>query len=83
MSSRPHGPFSAARLLLALTALVAALPGLPVATAVADVTDADAVRVAVASLEAALGPADLLIACAGIGRKTSTADFDAEEHDRA
>ena len=62
-----------------LAALVAALPGYPIATAVADVTDADAMRRAVAELEAALGPTDLLIACAGIGRKTSTAHFDAEE----
>jgi NAD(P)-dependent dehydrogenase (short-subunit alcohol dehydrogenase family) len=62
-----------------LAGLVASLPGCPVATAVADVTDAGAMRHAVGSLEAALGPTDLLIACAGIGRKTSTARFDAEE----
>jgi NAD(P)-dependent dehydrogenase (short-subunit alcohol dehydrogenase family) len=64
-----------------LAALVAALPGLPVATAVADVTDLAAMRQAVAALETQLGPTDLLIACAGIGRKTSTEDFSAEEFD--
>ncbi len=48
------------------------------AIAVADVTDAPAVREAVGRLEAQLGPTDLLIAGAGVGRETSAADFDAE-----
>ena len=59
----------------ALEALAADLKGQPVATAVADVTDAAAVREAVARLEARLGPTDLLIASAGVGRETSAADF--------
>ena len=41
-------------------------------------TDAPAVREAVGRLEAQLGPTDLLIAGAGVGRETSAADFDAE-----
>jgi NAD(P)-dependent dehydrogenase (short-subunit alcohol dehydrogenase family) len=45
------------------------------AVAVADVTDADAVRDAVAQLEGQVGPIDLLIASAGIGRETSAIDF--------
>ena len=48
------------------------------ATAVADVTDAAAVRTAVNRLEADAGPADLLIAGAGVGRETTAADFSAE-----
>ena len=62
-----------------LDGLVSALPGCSVATAVADVTDLAAMRRAVASLEATLGPTDLLIASAGIGRKTSAEEFSAEE----
>lgn len=61
-----------------LDALVAALPGKPVATAVADVTDLGATRDAVKRLEGQLGPADLLIASAGVGRGTSAEAFDAE-----
>ncbi len=49
------------------------------ATAVADVTDSAAVAAAVAALEATLGPTDLLIASAGIGRATPATDFNAEE----
>jgi NAD(P)-dependent dehydrogenase (short-subunit alcohol dehydrogenase family) len=63
----------------ALDNLAADLKGRPVATAVADVTDAAAVRDAVARLEAQLGPTDLLIASAGIGRETSATDFRAED----
>lgn len=58
-----------------LEALAAELKGKPLATAVADVTDAAAVREAVACLEAQLGPTDLLIASAGIGAETSATDF--------
>jgi short-subunit dehydrogenase len=49
------------------------------ATAVADVTDAAAVRAAVADLETRLGPTDVLIASAGIGRATPAPDFNAVE----
>ena len=49
-----------------------------VATAVADVTDLAGLRNAVAQLEAQLGPTDILIASAGIGRETSALDFNAE-----
>ena len=49
------------------------------ACAVADVTDLSAVREAVARLEAQLGPTDLLVASAGIGRETSALDFRAED----
>jgi NAD(P)-dependent dehydrogenase (short-subunit alcohol dehydrogenase family) len=62
-----------------LAALQTDLAGKPVATAVADVTDLPAMRSAVAQLESQLGPADLLIACAGIGRKTAADNFQAEE----
>ena len=47
------------------------------AVAAADVTDAAAVRDAVARLESQLGPTDLLIAGAGVGRATPAVDFDA------
>jgi NAD(P)-dependent dehydrogenase (short-subunit alcohol dehydrogenase family) len=49
------------------------------ATALSDVTDAAALRTAVANLETALGPTDILIACAGIGHSTRAADFSAED----
>jgi short-subunit dehydrogenase len=49
-----------------------------VATAVADVTDWPALRAAVAALEAAAGPTDLLVAAAGLGCETSALDYDAE-----
>lgn len=62
-----------------LQKLAAELAGQPVAWAEADVTDLAAVRAAVRQLEAQLGGADLLIAAAGIGRKTPGADFNAEE----
>jgi NAD(P)-dependent dehydrogenase (short-subunit alcohol dehydrogenase family) len=59
----------------ALEALATDLKGKPIATAVADVTDPAAVRDATARLEAQLGPTDLLIASAGVGRETSATDF--------
>ena len=49
------------------------------ATAPADVTNAAAVRAAIADLETALGPTDILIACAGIGHSTRATDFSAED----
>jgi NAD(P)-dependent dehydrogenase (short-subunit alcohol dehydrogenase family) len=58
-----------------LDSLAAELAGKPLACAAADVTDADALQKAVAGLEEALGPTDLLIASAGIGRETSVQDF--------
>jgi NAD(P)-dependent dehydrogenase (short-subunit alcohol dehydrogenase family) len=60
-----------------LDALAAELKGRPLACAVADVTDLPAMRAAVAALETRLGPTDVLIASAGIGRATSALDFHA------
>ena len=62
-----------------LAALAAELPGKPFASAVADVVDVTATRAAVAELESRLGPTDLLLANAGIGRATSALDFKAED----
>lgn len=64
----------------ALHTLEKELDGQRIATAVADVTDADAMLAAVRELEAKLGPADRLIANAGIGfataaRQLSPRDF--------
>src|SRR4051812_8892554 len=49
------------------------------ATAVVDVTDLNGLRASVAELEGSLGPTDLLIANAGIGRETSALVFRAED----
>jgi NAD(P)-dependent dehydrogenase (short-subunit alcohol dehydrogenase family) len=62
-----------------LDALAADLKGQPLACAVADVTDLAGVRAAVARLQEELGPADVLIASAGIGRETSALNFRAED----
>jgi NAD(P)-dependent dehydrogenase (short-subunit alcohol dehydrogenase family) len=62
-----------------LAALAADLHGKRVASAVADVTDRDGLRQAVVHLEAGLGPIDVLIANAGIGRKVTARDFHAED----
>jgi NAD(P)-dependent dehydrogenase (short-subunit alcohol dehydrogenase family) len=62
-----------------LAGLAAELAGKPFAAAVADVTDLAATRAAVAQLESQLGPTDLLIANAGIGKQTSALDFKAED----
>jgi short-subunit dehydrogenase len=51
----------------------------PCATAVADVTDLAGMRAAVKSLESQLGPTDVLIANAGIGRETPAAAFSGED----
>src|SRR5436190_840937 len=50
-----------------------------IATAVADVTDLAGLRVAVQQMENVLGPTDLLIANAGIGRETNALTFRAED----
>jgi len=60
-----------------LHALEKELDGRRVATAVADVTDSCAMLAAVSELEAKLGPADRLIANAGIGHATPARDFSA------
>jgi NAD(P)-dependent dehydrogenase (short-subunit alcohol dehydrogenase family) len=62
-----------------LAALAAELAGKAVSTQVADVTDLAGLRTAVAALEGQLGPTDLLIASAGIGRQTAADTFRAEE----
>src|SRR5690348_9000707 len=56
-----------------------AAAGARAATAPADVTDADALRAAVAALEERLGPTDVLIANAGIGRENSALAFSAAD----
>jgi short-subunit dehydrogenase len=63
----------------ALAGLDEELKGKPIATAVADVSDAAAVAAAVRDLETRLGPTDLLIAGAGLGRETSALDFRAND----
>jgi short-subunit dehydrogenase len=55
------------------------LKGKTVACAVADVTDLAGVRRAVTQLEAQVGPTDVLVASAGIGRETSAETFRAED----
>jgi NAD(P)-dependent dehydrogenase (short-subunit alcohol dehydrogenase family) len=49
------------------------------ASVVADVTDLPAVRAGVAELAEKLGPIDMLIASAGIGRETAASNFQAED----
>jgi short-subunit dehydrogenase len=55
------------------------LNGRPFASAVADVTDLAGIRAAGAELESRLGPTDILIASAGIGRETSALNYRAED----
>ena len=62
----------------ALEALEADIKGRPFARAVADVTDASAVASVVADLEARLGPTDLLIASAGLGKPTPAREYQAD-----
>jgi short-subunit dehydrogenase len=50
--------------------------GATVADAVVDVTDRDALHLAVSSIEAAIGPIEVLLACAGIGTLTLVPDLD-------
>src|SRR5262249_48943196 len=61
-----------------LKGLEVELAGKRFASAVADVTDRPALFAAVKALEGGLGPVDLLIANAGIGRETSALAFQAE-----
>jgi NAD(P)-dependent dehydrogenase (short-subunit alcohol dehydrogenase family) len=61
-----------------LKALEVELGGKRCASAVADVTDRPALLTAVKELEGRLGPVDLLIASAGIGRETPALTFQAE-----
>lgn len=58
--------------------LQAAFVGKRGAVAVADVTDRDSLRKAVRNFQEELGPIDVLIANAGIGRETSALSFQAE-----
>jgi NAD(P)-dependent dehydrogenase (short-subunit alcohol dehydrogenase family) len=62
-----------------LVSLHAELGGKAFAWAVADVTDPLALAKAVRGLEKQLGPVDVLVANAGIGRETSALDFHAED----
>src|SRR5262245_10235739 len=62
-----------------LAALENDLKGKPVACEVADVTDRSSLRPAVDKLQERLGPVDLLIANAGIGRETSALSFHADD----
>jgi NAD(P)-dependent dehydrogenase (short-subunit alcohol dehydrogenase family) len=62
-----------------LASLGTELHGKPFASAVADVTDLASIRTAAASVEAILGPTDVLIASAGIGKETSALDYKAED----
>ena len=63
----------------ALEDLQVELKGRTVACAVADVPDSAAVAAAVRDLEARLGPTDLLLASAGLGRETTALDYRAED----
>ncbi len=62
-----------------LESLAKELDGKSFAHATADVTDFQALSEAVRQLEAVLGPTDILIASAGIGRETSALDLRAED----
>ena len=63
----------------ALHVLEKELDGRRFAAAVADVTDPDSLAATVRDLEAKLGPADRLIANAGIGRATGAHEFSARD----
>ena len=63
----------------ALDRLTTDLKGKPVACAIADVTDLEAVRSAIKDLQTQLGPVDLLICSAGIGLETPADSFRAED----
>jgi short-subunit dehydrogenase len=55
------------------------VPETHLACATVDITDLEAVRAATAQLESQLGPTDLLVASAGVGRETSALDFRGED----
>jgi NADP-dependent 3-hydroxy acid dehydrogenase YdfG len=63
----------------ALAKLETEMTGKPFASAVADVTDRQALSAAVRQLESRLGPTDLLIASAGIGIENSALEFRAHD----
>jgi len=65
-----------------LADLARELAGKCLATAVADVTDREALAKAVEQLQQQLGPADLLLASAGIGVPTPAAELDAAAFER-
>jgi NAD(P)-dependent dehydrogenase (short-subunit alcohol dehydrogenase family) len=65
-----------------LDALAAEFKDHKFASQVADVTDRESLRPAVARLEEQLGPIDLLFANAGIGCETSAFNFRAEDFER-
>ena len=62
----------------ALVAIVQELKdqGATIADAVVDVTDRDGLKRAVAAIEAAIGPIEVLVACAGIGKLTLVPELD-------
>lgn len=62
----------------ALDAVVSELRGRGVAVEgrAADVRDGDALKAAVAAIEQAVGPTDVLVACAGVGRLSTALDLD-------
>jgi NAD(P)-dependent dehydrogenase (short-subunit alcohol dehydrogenase family) len=62
-----------------LEGLAAEMKGTPNAWALCDVTDLAGVRAAVRQLEGQLGPVDVLVASAGIGRETAALGFKAED----
>jgi NAD(P)-dependent dehydrogenase (short-subunit alcohol dehydrogenase family) len=62
-----------------LETLAAAVPGNTLARATVDVTDFSSLSAAVRQLEGQLGPTDILIANAGIGRETSALDLRIED----
>src|SRR4051812_6073069 len=62
-----------------LPLLAADLPKTPFASAVGDVTDRVSLRAAVAQVTEKLGPPDLVIANAGIGRETAAENFPAAD----
>lgn len=61
-----------------LDSLAGELEGKTWARAVADVTDLQAMQSAIRQLESELGPTDILVANAGIGRETPASKFDAD-----
>lgn len=66
----------------ALRSLDTELGAAPHATAIGDVTKADELQERVRELEQRLGPTEVLIANAGIGRETSALDFKATEFEK-